>query len=67
MTQNGAKESEADSKYAKLEAEQRDITSEFETLQDDMGDLTKRLGRLESEYIQAEAKIKELRQNQEDM
>lgn len=67
MTQNGAKESEADSKYAKLEAEQRDTTSEFEMLQDDMGDLTKRLERLENEFIQAELKIKEQRQKLEDM
>lgn len=58
---NGSKESDIEQRYSKLEGEQRELTSEFETLQEDMGELTKRQGRLESEYIQTELKIKNQR------
>lgn len=64
---NGSKEKEAEQRYSKLEAEQRDITSEFEHLQDDMNDLAKRLSRLETEFIQAELAIKQQRLQKEEM
>lgn len=61
------KESEAEQRYSRLEGEQRDVTSDFERLQDDIGDLTKRLGRLENEYIQTEQKIKDKRVQIEEL
>lgn len=65
--QNAAKESEAEQRYSKIEAEHRDVTSDFERLQDDIGELSKRLGRLESEFIAAEQKIKDKRLQKEDL
>lgn len=50
-----------ESRYAKLEAEQRELTSDFDLIQDDIGDLTKKLTRLDNEFIQTEIHIKEQR------
>jgi septal ring factor EnvC (AmiA/AmiB activator) len=48
-------------RYAKLEAEQRELTTEFDIIQDEMADAVKRLTRLDNEYIKSEIHMKEQR------
>lgn len=58
---NGAKETDVVQRHAKLESDTKEYTSNLELLNEEMEDLTKRLGRIDNEYFQAEILTKEQR------
>lgn len=61
LIKNGSKESDIEQRYCKLEAEQRELTSEFDTIQDDMSEMVKKLTRFDNEYFQSQIHMKEQR------
>lgn len=61
VNQNGSKACDVEQRYAKLEGEQRELTSDFDTIQDEMSDLMKKLTRLDNEYVRSEIHMKEQR------
>lgn len=58
---NDTKESDIDQRYTRLDAEHQEVKEELERTKEEMADHAKRLGRIDSEFIQAEMHIKEQR------
>ncbi len=64
---NGTKESDLDQRFSKLDGDQREYNEEIERTQEEMEDYSKRLGRIDSEFIRIEMHVREQRRHYEEL
>ena len=58
---NGTKESDIDQRYNNLERDHKELKDELDRLTENISDQSKKLGRIESEYLKAESHVKDQR------